>query len=47
MIIIVATFAQALAGDALKVNIIGALVVWRFIVSIRTLLKRLVSHTLR
>ena len=33
MIIIIATFAQALSGRAPAVGIIGALVVWRFIVS--------------
>lgn len=33
MIIVTATFAQALAGNAPAVNIIGVLVVWRFIVS--------------
>ena len=33
MIIIVATFAQALSGTADSVSIIGVLVVWRFIVS--------------
>ena len=33
MIIIIATFAQALSGHAPAVGIIGALVVWRFIVS--------------
>lgn len=32
MIMIVATFAQALSGQAASVNIIGVLVVWRFIV---------------
>lgn len=34
MIIIVATFAQALCGNAQSVKIIGALVVWRFVVSL-------------
>ena len=33
MIIIVATFAQALSGQADAVTIIGVLVVWRFLVS--------------
>jgi PHS family inorganic phosphate transporter-like MFS transporter len=33
MIIVVATFAQALLGSAASVNIIGAIVVWRGIVS--------------
>lgn len=33
MIIIVATFAQALSGQAPAIHIIGVLVVWRFIVS--------------
>jgi PHS family inorganic phosphate transporter-like MFS transporter len=33
MIIIVATFAQALSGSADAVSIIGVLIVWRFIVS--------------
>ena len=33
MIIIVATFAQALSGSAKSVSIIGVLVVWRFLVS--------------
>lgn len=33
MIIIVATFGQALSGSAFAVNIVGALVVWRVIVS--------------
>jgi len=32
MIIIVATFAQALSGNAAAVHIIGVLIVWRFIV---------------
>ena len=35
MIIIIATFGQALAGSGLRaVNIIGVLVVWRFIMGI-------------
>ena len=34
MIIIVATFAQALCGNSQSVKIIGALVVWRFVVSL-------------
>ncbi|KAK2463460.1 hypothetical protein APHAL10511_004546 [Amanita phalloides] len=34
MIIIVATFAQALSGSADAVHIIGALVVWRFIMGV-------------
>ncbi|KAF9565179.1 phosphate transporter [Agrocybe pediades] len=34
MIIIVATFAQALSGSAAAVHIIGALVVWRFIMGV-------------
>lgn len=34
MIIIVATFAQALSGNAPAVHIIGVLIVWRFIVNI-------------
>ena len=33
MIIIVATFAQALSGTGNSVSIIGVLVVWRFLVS--------------
>jgi PHS family inorganic phosphate transporter-like MFS transporter len=33
MIIIIATFAQALAGSAPSVNVIGAIVIWRGIVS--------------
>jgi PHS family inorganic phosphate transporter-like MFS transporter len=33
MIIIIATFAQALAGSAPSVTIIGAIVIWRGIVS--------------
>lgn len=33
MIIIIATFAQALSGNSSAVKIIGALIVWRFIVS--------------
>ena len=33
MIIIIATFAQALSGHAPAVHIIGVLVVWRFLVS--------------
>ena len=33
MIIIVATFAQAVSGTAQAVSIIGVLVVWRFLVS--------------
>lgn len=43
MIIIVATFAQALSGNAHAVHIIGVLIVWRFIVSI-TLLLSFPSH---
>lgn len=34
MIIIVATFAQALSGGAHAVSIIGVLVVWRFIMGV-------------
>jgi PHS family inorganic phosphate transporter-like MFS transporter len=34
MIIIIATFAQALSGGAHAVNIIGVLVVWRFIMGV-------------
>jgi PHS family inorganic phosphate transporter-like MFS transporter len=34
MIIIIATFAQALSGGAHAVNIIGVLIVWRFIMGI-------------
>jgi len=33
MIIIIATFAQALSGHAPAIHIIGVLVVWRFLVS--------------
>ena len=33
MIIIVATFGQALSGQAPAIRIIGVLVVWRFLVS--------------
>jgi len=33
MIIIIATFGQALSGQAPAIHIIGVLVVWRFIVS--------------
>ena len=33
MIIIIATFAQALSGNAPAVHILGVLIVWRFIVS--------------
>ena len=33
MIIIVATFAQAVSGNGEAVSIIGVLVVWRFLVS--------------
>lgn len=33
MIIIVATFGQALSGQAPAIHIIGVLVVWRFLVS--------------
>ena len=32
MIMIIATFGQAVSGNAPAVNIIGVLVVWRFIV---------------
>jgi PHS family inorganic phosphate transporter-like MFS transporter len=34
MIIIVATFAQALSGQAPAIHIIGVLVVWRFIMGV-------------
>ncbi|KXN88480.1 Inorganic phosphate transporter PHO84 [Leucoagaricus sp. SymC.cos] len=34
LIMIIATFAQALSGQAPSVNIIGALVVWRFIMGV-------------
>jgi PHS family inorganic phosphate transporter-like MFS transporter len=34
MIIVTATFAQALAGSGLGVNIIGVLMVWRFIMGV-------------
>ena len=34
MIIIIATFGQALSGQAAAVKIIGVLVVWRFLVSL-------------
>lgn len=34
MIIIVATFAQALSGQGPAVHIIGVLIVWRFIMGI-------------
>ncbi|KAF5359520.1 hypothetical protein D9756_003148 [Leucocoprinus leucothites] len=34
MIMIVATFAQALSGHAPSVNIIGAIIVWRFILGV-------------
>jgi len=34
---IVATFGQALAGQAPAVSIIGAIVIWRFIVSVTIL----------
>ena len=33
MIIIIATFGQALSGQAPAIHIIGVLVVWRFLVS--------------
>ena len=33
MIIIIATFGQAVAGQAKAINILGIIVVWRFIVS--------------
>jgi PHS family inorganic phosphate transporter-like MFS transporter len=33
MIMIVATFGQALAGQAPAVSVIGVIIVWRFIVS--------------
>lgn len=36
MIMIIATFGQALSGQAPAVGIIGALIVWRFIVSLST-----------
>ena len=32
MIIIIATFGQAVAGQAKAINILGIIVVWRFIV---------------
>lgn len=45
MIIIIATFAQALSGSAPAVGIVGALVIWRFIVSRHPfLLNSLPSH---
>ena len=34
MIIIIATFGQALSGHAAAVNIIGVLIVWRFLMGI-------------
>ena len=34
MIIIIATFGQALSGQAPAIHIIGVLVVWRFLVSL-------------
>ena len=34
MIIVTATFAQALAGSGPGVNIIGVLIVWRFIMGV-------------
>jgi hypothetical protein len=34
MIIIVATFGQALSGSGHAVNIIGVIIVWRFLVSL-------------
>jgi MFS transporter, PHS family, inorganic phosphate transporter len=34
MIIITSTFAQALSGSGLGVNIIGVLMVWRFIMGV-------------
>lgn len=36
MIMIIATFGQALSGQAPAVGIIGVLIVWRFIVSSST-----------
>lgn len=33
MIIIIATFGQAVAGQAKAINILGIIIVWRFIVS--------------
>lgn len=36
IIIIVGTFAQALAGSGYAVNIIGVLIVWRFVVRLRS-----------
>lgn len=33
MIMIIATFGQALAGEAPAINILGVIIVWRFIVS--------------
>lgn len=42
MIMIIATFGQALSGQAPAVGIIGALIVWRFIV--RALLSSGVSR---
>jgi PHS family inorganic phosphate transporter-like MFS transporter len=34
MIMIVATFAQALSGQAAAIHIIGVLVVWRFVMGV-------------
>ena len=34
MIIVTATFAQALAGSGPGVNIVGVLIVWRFIMGV-------------
>jgi len=33
MIMIIATFGQSVSGNAPAVNILGVLIVWRFIVS--------------
>jgi hypothetical protein len=33
MIIIIATFGQALSGSGAAINIFGVLIVWRFLVS--------------
>lgn len=38
MVMIIATFGQALAGQAPAVNVLGVIIVWRFIVSAKNFL---------
>lgn len=39
MVIIIATFGQAVAGQAKAINILGIIIVWRFIVSTVTVIR--------